>query len=57
MEALLVTVGSQTESGHDEKATAPRPLRIYTRAQILRLYNSPLVKSPPDMPELRYWFG
>lgn len=36
---------------------SPRPLRIYTRAQLLSLHNSPLVKPPPDMPELKQWFG
>ncbi|KAJ7666420.1 hypothetical protein B0H17DRAFT_1336307 [Mycena rosella] len=30
---------------------------IYTRPQLLNLQNSPLVKCPPDMPELKYWFG
>ncbi|KAJ3516787.1 hypothetical protein NLJ89_g907 [Agrocybe chaxingu] len=33
------------------------PLRIYTRQQLLSLSNSPLVKLPPDMPELKTWFG
>lgn len=36
---------------------ATRPLRIYTRAQLLNLHRSPLVQPPPDMPELKIWFG
>jgi hypothetical protein len=34
-----------------------RPLRIYSRAQLLNLHRSPLVQPPPDMPELKMWFG
>jgi hypothetical protein len=34
-----------------------RPLTIYTRAQILFLHESPLVKPPSGMPPLREWFG
>ncbi|KAJ7130057.1 hypothetical protein C8R43DRAFT_1134020 [Mycena crocata] len=30
---------------------------IYTRPQLIHLQSSPLVKPPPDMPELKYWFG
>lgn len=47
-------------SGQDGAVTKPvqsRPLMIYTRPQILHLQSSPLVKSPPDMPELKHWFG
>ncbi|KAJ6604341.1 hypothetical protein DFH09DRAFT_1122361 [Mycena vulgaris] len=54
-------VASQDEpSEPDGTATKPTPCRprmIYTRPQILYLQNSPLVKCPPDMPELKYWFG
>jgi hypothetical protein len=35
----------------------PRPMRLYSRGQLLRLYKSPLVQLPPNMPELRQWFG
>ncbi|KXN89870.1 hypothetical protein AN958_04874 [Leucoagaricus sp. SymC.cos] len=35
----------------------PRPMRKYTREQLLRLYRSPLVQLPPHMPELKQWFG
>ncbi|TFK30603.1 hypothetical protein FA15DRAFT_662601 [Coprinopsis marcescibilis] len=31
--------------------------RIYTRAQLLSLHDSPLVKPPADMPDLKTWFG
>ncbi|KAJ7462689.1 hypothetical protein B0H11DRAFT_2053854 [Mycena galericulata] len=60
--ALAATAGaSQDEhSEQDESATKLipcRPLMIYTRPQILLLQSSPLVKCPPDMPELKYWFG
>ncbi|KAJ7655117.1 hypothetical protein DFH06DRAFT_1298722 [Mycena polygramma] len=52
---------SQGEPSEQEEAAAKpvqsRPLIIYTRPQILHLQSSPLVKSPPDMPELKYWFG
>jgi hypothetical protein len=37
--------------------SAPRPMRIYTREQLLYLYRSPLVQLPPHMPELKQWFG
>jgi hypothetical protein len=43
--------------GSATKAAAYRPPMIYTRPQMLHLQNSPLVKCPPDMPELKYWFG
>lgn len=49
---------SQQESGGCEKTTpSPRPMRIYTRSQILFLHNSPLVRPPPNMPDLKDWFG
>ncbi|KAJ3567363.1 hypothetical protein NP233_g6418 [Leucocoprinus birnbaumii] len=35
----------------------PRPMRVYTREQLLHLYRSPLVQLPPHMPELKQWFG
>lgn len=35
----------------------PRPILIYTRDQLLFLSNSPLVKAPPDMPDLKHWYG
>ncbi|KAF9061557.1 hypothetical protein BDP27DRAFT_328753 [Rhodocollybia butyracea] len=34
-----------------------RSLRIYSRPQLLALSKSPLVCVPPDMPELKEWFG
>ncbi|RDB29623.1 hypothetical protein Hypma_015351 [Hypsizygus marmoreus] len=49
---------SQTEPANPEKTgTSSRPMRIYTRPQLLFLYKSPLVRPPPDMPELKDWFG
>ncbi|KAG6845987.1 hypothetical protein H0H87_011035 [Tephrocybe sp. NHM501043] len=58
----IVTVhddASQTEpvTIPQKKASSYRPMRIYTRPQILLLYNSPLVQLPPGMPELKDWFG
>lgn len=41
----------------DGEAQSPRPLHIYTRAQLLTLSVSPLVKVPDGMPELKDWFG
>lgn len=32
-------------------------LRVYTRPQLLSLSQSPMVKPPPDMPDLKTWFG
>ncbi|EMD41793.1 hypothetical protein CERSUDRAFT_110356 [Gelatoporia subvermispora B] len=34
-----------------------RPLRVYSRGQLLALYKSPLVQPPDDMPALKDWFG
>lgn len=51
-------VGSQATPERTEKSTTMfRPIKTYTRPQILFLHNSPLVRLPPDMPELRDWFG
>ncbi|TFK40998.1 hypothetical protein BDQ12DRAFT_678720 [Crucibulum laeve] len=36
---------------------SPRPLIIYNRYQLLALHNSPLVRPPSNMPELKIWFG
>jgi hypothetical protein len=36
--------------------TAP-PFRKYTRQQLVLLSTSSLVKPPPNMPELKVWFG
>ncbi len=35
----------------------PHPMRRYTRKQLVSLSESPLVKPPPNMPELKVWFG
>lgn len=51
-------VGSQAAPERTEKSTTMfRPIKTYTRPQILFLHNSPLVRLPPDMPELKDWFG
>lgn len=42
----------------EEKAPPPsRPFHVYTRAQVLFLAKSPLVKPPDGMPTLKEWFG
>lgn len=35
----------------------PPPFRKYTRQQLVHLSTSSLVKPPPNMPELKAWFG
>ncbi|KIL70666.1 hypothetical protein M378DRAFT_6610 [Amanita muscaria Koide BX008] len=41
-----------------EKSTASiPPVIVYTRSQLLSLHNSPLVRPPLNMPELKDWFG
>ncbi|KAL1705049.1 hypothetical protein EV121DRAFT_270066 [Schizophyllum commune] len=40
-----------------QQPDSQRPLRIYTRKQLLYLHASPLVQLPPGMPELKDWFG
>ena len=46
-----------TEQNAQKQPSLPRPILIYTRDQLLFLSNSPLVDAPPDMPELKNWFG
>lgn len=46
-----------TSENPPASTNSPRPLRIYTRAQLLNLHRSPLVQPPPDMPDLKSWFG
>lgn len=41
----------------EKSSFLPRPIRIYTRPQLLSLSKSPMVEPPPDMPDLRTWFG
>ncbi|KAF7339726.1 hypothetical protein MSAN_02188100 [Mycena sanguinolenta] len=60
--ALAATDAVSQDEPSEQEGTAPkpvqsRPLMIYTRPQMLYLQSSPLVKSPPDMPELKHWFG
>lgn len=65
-ESIQESVSSLDGISHDDNDAAPspeqfsspqRPLRIYTRPQLLLLSQSPMVKLPPDMPELKVWFG
>ena len=46
-----------TEQNAQKQLSLPRPILIYTRDQLLFLSNSPLVKAPPDMPDLKHWYG
>ena len=46
-----------TEQNAQKQPPLPRPILIYTRDQLLFLSNSPLVKAPPDMPDLKHWYG
>ncbi|KAL0950976.1 hypothetical protein HGRIS_007724 [Hohenbuehelia grisea] len=46
-----------TESEKDTGTPLARPMIIYTRAQIVYLHKSPLVRPPEGMPELNDWFG
>lgn len=46
-----------TEQNAQKHSSLPRPILIYTRDQLLFLSNSPLVKAPPDMPDLKHWYG
>ncbi|KAJ7169578.1 hypothetical protein C8R46DRAFT_202098 [Mycena filopes] len=45
------------QGGPAQKSPQCRTLVVYTRAQMLHLQGSPLVKTPGDMPELKLWFG
>ena len=45
------------EQNTQRQPSLPRPILIYTRDQLLFLSNSPLVDAPPDMPDLKNWFG
>ncbi|GLB36314.1 hypothetical protein LshimejAT787_0306020 [Lyophyllum shimeji] len=50
---------SQTEAmaSPGKNDSSSRPMRVYTRSQLLFLSSSPLVQLPPGMPELKDWFG
>jgi hypothetical protein len=41
----------------DTTTPVSRPLIVYTRLQLVRLHESPLVQPPPSMPPLREWYG
>ncbi|KAH8913555.1 hypothetical protein BT69DRAFT_160561 [Atractiella rhizophila] len=43
-----------------ERNQSPKPEKIhyhYRREELLRLYESPLVEVPPNMPPLKEWYG
>lgn len=45
-----------TSTSKSERVS-PKPVRVYTRSQVLYLRDSPLVKPPEGMPSLKDWFG
>jgi len=58
----IENVGVQPDSQDDLKPkngleASPRLAIIYTRPQLISLQNSPLVQPPPNMPQLKDWFG
>ena len=46
-----------TEQNAQKQPSSFPPILIYTRDQLLYLSKSPLVKAPPDMPDLKHWYG
>lgn len=40
-----------------QDTSEPSLRKTYTRPQLLALHNSPLVQMPPNMPDLKDWFG
>ncbi|PIL32053.1 hypothetical protein GSI_06757 [Ganoderma sinense ZZ0214-1] len=42
---------------NEKIAETPRPLRVYTRHEVLHLSKSPLVNLPDGMPPFKDWFG
>lgn len=48
---------STVELQPEKSLSSPHPMRKYTRKQLIFLSDSPLVKPPPNMPELKAWFG
>lgn len=48
---------TDTPLDHESIKPPPRPLHIYTRADMLKIHQSPLVKPPEGMPALKDWFG
>lgn len=56
--ASLTTTNLQGQEIDSKKSTKLyRRMRIYTRSQLLFLNDSPLVHPPPNMPDLKQWFG
>ncbi|KAF8898562.1 hypothetical protein BD779DRAFT_1484574 [Infundibulicybe gibba] len=56
--ASLQDETNEAQLGDVEKILpSPPPIRVYTRTQLLALHNSPLVKPPVGMPDLKDWFG
>ena len=42
---------------NDKTTTPPRPLKVYTRYELLHISKSPLVGLPEGMPAFKDWFG
>ena len=58
MQNVTLSPSSGTDTASSDDSPPPlRPFVLYTHAQILFLYKSPLVSPPPGMPLLKDWFG
>ncbi|THU91780.1 hypothetical protein K435DRAFT_801035 [Dendrothele bispora CBS 962.96] len=55
--ATLAQSDSDDKLAVSSRSSSPRPFRMYTRAQLIALYKSPLICLPIGMPELKDWFG
>jgi len=54
--ATIQDEANLTQATKKDKVPA-KPMKIYTRRQLLLLHNSSLVQLPPNMPGLKDWFG
>ena len=54
-----VSLQDEVAADVNDKTTGspPRPLRVYTRYEVLHLSRSPLVGLPQGMPAFKDWFG
>ncbi|GJE86043.1 hypothetical protein PsYK624_021230 [Phanerochaete sordida] len=53
----LANANIQDDKSHEKANHPPREPHVYTRAQLLWISKSPLVKPPEGMPALKDWFG
>jgi hypothetical protein len=58
MQNVTLSSSPGTDTASSDDSPPPfRPFVLYTHAQILFLYHSPLVSPPQGMPFLKDWFG